>query len=159
MAEDFARGTHLGARHLEVAEGGIGVEVVVGHDHKEPTLMAALHTLGEDRLHTQGTVGRVHVAHPDEVGLAKDGLCLVGMLVVADNVGSTGHPLEKVGKTVGHNHGTLLAQGLHPCRNGKGASQGIAIGVDMAHTGHQTGHIYLALQKSQLLFGENLFHN
>jgi hypothetical protein len=29
----------------------------------------------------------------------------------------------------------------------------------MTHTGHPMGLIYLALQKSQLLFGENLFHN
>ena len=159
VAKDFARGTHFGARHLEVAEGGIGVEVVVGHDHIKPTLRATLHAFGKESLHSQGTGSIVHVAHPEEVGLAEDGIRLVGMLVVADDIRSTGHPVEKVWKTVGDNHGTLLAQSLHPCRNRQGAAQGIAIGVDMTHTGHTLGLVYFVLQSKQLLLGDNLFHN
>ena len=159
VAEHLAGGAHLGARNLEITEGGIGVEVVVGHHHEEVALCATLHTLGEDTLHAQGTGGIVHVAHPQEVCLAKDGIRLVGMPVVADNFGCTGHPLEKVRKTVGDNHGTFLAQSLHPRHNAEGTAQGVSVGIHMAHTGHPLGLIYPVLQSRQLLFCKNLFHN
>ena len=159
VAEHLAGGAHLGARNPEITEGGIGVEVVVGHHHEKVALCATLHTFGEDTLHAQGTGGIVHVAHPQEVCLAKDGIRLVGMPVVTDNFGCTGHPLEKVRKTVGDNHGTFLAQSLHPRHHAEGTAQGISVGIYMAHTGHPLGLIYPVLQSRQLPFCENLFHN
>lgn len=156
VTENLAGGAHLGIGNLEVAEAFLRVEMMVCHNHEE---VGTCHTLGKDTLHAQGTRRIVHIAYPKEVGLTQKVIATVGVPVVSHNVGGTWHPLEEVGETVGDNNMAFLAKALHPCRYGKGAAEGIAIGVDMTHADHVMGLLYIVLKKEQLLGGQYLFHN
>ena len=139
--DQLAGGRGIGLAERELAEAGLGVEVMVD----EHTMALRL---ADGGLHTVGAAGGVEVHAEDDVGSSYRQGSLVGVLVGTDGFLSAREPVEEVGVHVGHDHHSRLALPAQPVGQAEGGAHGIAVGIGVADEGKE---LVVGYQRSQPL--------
>ena len=139
--DELAGGRGIGLAERELAEAGLGVEVMV--DEHAMSL-----GLADRLLHVAGAAGGVEVHADDDVGSSNREGGLVGVFVGTDGLLSPWQPAEEVGIHVGHDHHSRLALLTQPVGQAEGGTHRIAVGVGVADKGKE---LVFGYQRSQPL--------